>query len=248
MEGLIVSARCAEKEGRMASRNAFTEEGRTRFRNFERRIKTYLMLWIVIALGLTIGGIYLKTRYGYRPLQRLYLRQYVKASLKSFLPLKKPSQYTLLVRVVNDPATGKEQVFGCTDDQVTPVRDETGRVKFDPKLGPFFSLQEGLPHTFFYWRAVWQMDKQMYPWLKDQIYEGRSLAGLYWICFLPLPFIIAPGMFISIKLDLRMNSEYEAGDLLRGVRTLTSKEYALEIGPQETGIGLPVFIPERAES
>lgn len=163
----------------MASRNAFTEEGRTRFRNFERRIKTYLMLWIVIGLGVTIGGIYLKTRYGYRPLQRLYLRQYVKASLKSFLPLKKPSQYTLLVRVVNEPATGKERVLGCTDDEVTPVRDETGRVKFDPKLGPFFTLHEGLPHTFFYWRAVWQMDKQMYPWLKDQIYEGRSLAGLY---------------------------------------------------------------------
>ena len=35
----------------MASRNAFTEEGRTRFRNFQRRIKTYFMLWIVIALG-----------------------------------------------------------------------------------------------------------------------------------------------------------------------------------------------------
>jgi hypothetical protein len=55
----------------MASRNAFTEEGRTRFRNFERRIKTYFMLWIVIGLGVTIGCIYLKTRYGYRPLQRL---------------------------------------------------------------------------------------------------------------------------------------------------------------------------------
>jgi hypothetical protein len=92
------------------------------------------------------------------------------------------------------------------------------------------------------------MDKQMYPWLKDQIYEGRSLAGLYWICFLPLPLIIALGMFISIKLDLRTNSDYEAGDLLRGVRTLTSKEYAREIGPQETGIGLPAFIPKRAEA
>lgn len=232
----------------MASRNAFTEEGRTRFRNFQRRIWTYFLLWVVIGTGVTIGGIFLKTRYGYRPLQRLYLKQYIKASVKSFLPLKKPSKYTLLVRVVNDPATGKEQVLGCTDDQVTPVRDDSGRVKFDPKLGPFFSLHEGIPHTFFYWLAVWQMDKQMYPWLKNQIYEGRSLAGLYWICFLPLPLTIALGMLISIKIDLRTNSEYEAGDLLRGVRTLTSKEYAREIGPQETGIGLPAFIPKKAES
>ena len=231
----------------MASRNAFTEEGRTRFRNFQRRIWTYFLLWVVIGFGVTIGSIYLKTMYGYRPLQRLYVRQYVKASMKSFLPLKKPSRYTLLVRVVNEPATANERVLGCTDDEVTPVRDETGRVKFDPKLGPFFTLHEGIPHKFFYWRAVWQMDKQMYPWLKDQIYEGRSLAGLYWICFLPLPLIIAPGMFISIKLDLRMNSEYEAGDLLRGVRVLNPREYAREIGTRETGIGLPVFIPKRAE-
>lgn len=232
----------------MASRNAFTEEGRTRFRNFQRRIWTYFLLWIVIGLGVTIGGIYLKTRYGYRPLQRLYLKQYVKVSIKSFLPLKKPSKYTLLVRIINDPATGEEDVFGCTDDQVTPVRDENGRVKFDPQLGPFFSLHEGIPHTFFYWRVVWQMDEQMYPWLKDQIYEGRSLAGLYWICFLPLPLVTAPGMIISIKLDLRMNSEYEAGDLLRGVRVLKPKEYAREMAPQETGIGLPAFTPKRVES
>jgi hypothetical protein len=231
----------------MASKNAFTEEGRTRFRNFQRRIMTYFVLWIFVGLCVTAIGIYLKTRYGYRPLQRLYLTQYIKASIKSVLPLKKPSKYTLLVRVIDDPATGKEQVFGCTDDQVTPIRDDAGRVKFDPKLGPFFSLQEGLPHKFFYWRAVWQMDKQMYPWLKSQIYESRSLVGLYWVCFLPLPVLIALGMLISIKLDLRMNSEYEAGDLLRGIRVLNPREYAREIGQQETGIGIPAFVHRRVE-
>lgn len=231
----------------MASKNAFTEEGRTRFRNFQRRIMTYLVLWIFIAGGVTVGGIYLKTKYAYRPLQRLYLTQYIKASIKSVLPLKKPSKYTLLVRVIDDPATGQEQVLGCTDDQVTPIRDEAGRVKFDPKLGPFFSLQEGLPHKFFYWRPVWQMDKQMYPWLKNQIYEGRSLVGLYWVCFLPLPILIALGMIISIKLDLKMNSEYEAGYLLRGIRALNPREYAREIGQQETGVGIPAFIHRRVE-
>ena len=231
----------------MASRNAFTEEGRTRFRNFERRVKTYFVLWLFLGLAVTASGIFLKTRYGYRPLQRLYLSQYVKASIKSFLPLTKPSKYTLLVRVIDDSATGQERVLGCTDDQVTPVRDELGRVKFDPKLGPFFSLHERIPHKFFYWRGVSQMDKQMYPWLKDQIYEGRSLAGLYWICLLPLPFIIALGMLASIKLDLRMNRDYEAGALLRGLRVLNPREYGREIGQRETGIGLPVFVPKGAE-
>jgi hypothetical protein len=44
-----------------------------------------------------------------------------------------------------------------------------------------------------------------------------------------------------------MNSEYEAGDLLRGVRVLIPREYAREIGQQETGIGIPAFIHRRAE-
>lgn len=231
----------------MASTSAFTEEGRTRIRNFQRRVSSYLIVWILVAAGATVGCIYLRTRYGYRPLQRLYLSQYIKASIKSFLPLKRPSQYTLLVRVVRDDVTGKERMFGCTDDQVTPVRDESGRVKFDPKLGPFFELQSGIPHKYFYWRSLPQMDKQMYVWFRDQIYGSRSLIGLYWLCFLPLPLIVALGMFASVKLDVRMNEEYEAGELLRGVRILKAKEYAREHKRQKAGIGLPALLPERPE-
>jgi hypothetical protein len=231
----------------MASTNAFTEEGRTRIRNFQRRVSSYLIVWIFVAAAATVGCIYLRTRYGYRPLQRLYLSQYIKASIKSFLPLKRPSQYTLLVRVVPDETTGKERVFGCTDNQVTPLRDETGRVKFDPKLGPFFSLQPGITHKYFYWRPLPQMDKQMYLWFRDQIYDGRSLIGLYCFCFLPLPLIVASGMFASVKLDMRMNRDYEAGELLRGVRILKPKEYAREHKRQKAGIGIPALPPERAE-
>lgn len=228
----------------MPSTSAFTEEGRTRIRNFQRRVSSYLILWIFVAVAATVGCIYLRTRYGYRPLQRLYLSSYIKATIKSFLPLKKPSKYTILVRVVNDPVTGKDLIFGCTDDQVTPIRDETGRVKFDPKLGPFFQLQSGIPHKYFYWRSLPQMDKQMYAWFRDQIYDGRSLIDLYWICFLPLPLIIAVGMFASVKLDAKMNRDYEAGELLRGVRVLKAKEYAREHKRQEAGIGIPALLPE----
>lgn len=231
----------------MPSTSAFTEEGRTRIRNFQRRVSSYLILWILIAVATTVGCIYLRTRYGYRPLQRLYLSQYIMATIKSFMPLKKPSRYTVLVRVVRDPATGKDLVFGCTDDQVTPVRDETGRVKFDPKLGPFFELQPGIPHKHFYWRSLPQMDKQMYVWFRDQIYGGRSLISLYWICFLPLPLIVAPGMYASVKVDVRMNRDYEAGELLRGVRILRPTEYAREHKRKQTGIGIPALLPERPQ-
>jgi len=231
----------------MASTSAFTEEGRTRIRNFERRVSSYLIVWILVGAAATVGCIYLRTRYGYRPLQRLYLGQYIKASIKSFLPLKRPSKYMILVRVIPDAITGEDTIFGCTDDQVAPVRDETGRVKFDPKLGPFFRLQPGIPHRFFYWRSLPQMDKQMYLCFRDQIYNGRSLIGLYWICLLPLPSMVVLGMFASVKLDVKMNRDYEAGELLRGVRILKPKEYARERKRQEAGIGIPALLPERAE-
>src|ERR1051325_4654918 len=160
----------------MASTSAFTEEGRTRIRNFQRRVSSYLIVWMLIGVAIAVACVYLRTRYGYRPLQRLYLSQYIKASIKSSLPLKKPSKYTVLVRVIPDSRTGKDLVFGCTDDQVMPLRDETG----------------------------------------------------------------------PVKLDLRMNREYEAGDLLRGIRILKAKEYAREVKRRDTGIGIPALRPRRA--
>ena len=224
----------------MASHSALTEEGRTRIRNFQGRVGSYLLLWAVIGVGVVIGGVFLRTRFGYLPLQRLYLSQYIKASFKSFIPSKRPSKYILLVRVVE----GSDQVLGCTDDEVLPVRDETGRVRFDPKLGPFFQLKEGVPHKYFYWTSVWKKDAQMYVWLRDRIYQGASPIGLYWVCFVPLPVIVIAGLILSVKVDLHTNREYEEGRLLRGIRLLRHREYARET-KEIMGLGLPVLGPER---
>ena len=228
----------------MASRSALTEEGRTRIRNFSGRLGSYLVLWILIGVAVAVACTWLRTRYGYLPLQRLYLNQYIKASIKSFIPRKAASKYTLLVRVVDGHRGGVEQVIGCTDEQVTPIRDETGRVRFDPKLGPFFRLHEGIPHKYFYWTTVPQNDSDMYVWLRDHIYHGRSLVGLYWICVIPLPVIVVAGMILSAQLDLRINREYEEGRLVRGIRLLRHTEYARET-EQISGLGFPVFGPKK---
>jgi len=87
----------------------------------------------------------------------------------------------------------------------------------------------------------------MYIWFREQIYDGHSLARLYWFCLLPLPLVTAVGMFVSVKLDVRMNRDYEAGDLLRGVRLLKANEYAREIKQGEAGIGIPVLCPGKRE-
>ena len=230
----------SEKGVEVASRSALTEEGRTRIRNFSGRLNSYLVLWVLIAVGLVIACIWVRTRFGYLPLQRLYLSQYVKASISSLIPRKRSSKYTLLLRVVEGSSSHPEIILGCTDAEVNPVRDETGRVKFDPKLGPFFSLKEGVPHKYFYWGSVSQTDSQMYLWLRDRIYHGHSLIGLYWICFLPFPVVVIAGMIASVKIDLRINREYEEGKLLRGIRLLSHAEYARE-SDQVNGLGLLVF-------
>ena len=229
----------------MASRSALTEEGRTRIRNFQGRVVSYLVLWIVFAAVIIIAAIWLRTRYGYLPLQRLYLAQYIKASIKSVIPHTRPSNYILLVRTISDSRTNREEIVFCTDAEVTPVRDEFGVVKFDPKLGPFFRLREEIPYKYFYWRVVQSRDGEMYLWMRDHIYQGKSLPGIYWTCLLPLPLIIFVGMILSVKLDVRINREYEEGQLLRGIRLLNHHEYASEMKDTD-GLGLPVFRPRRS--
>ena len=228
----------------MATHSALTEEGRTRIRNFHGRVTSYLMLWSVIGIALVVGAIFAKTRYGYRPLQRLYLTQYLRASIKSQVMTNRSSKYILLIRVIDDKASGRDRLIGCTDDEVIPVRNENGQVIFDPKLGPYFRLRDGIPHKYFYWTSVFQNDAEMYMWLRDHIYDGQSLPGLYWACFLPLPFIVVAGIIVSVKVDLNTNREYEEGNLLRGVRLLKHTEYVRET-KDRSGVGLPVFGPER---
>jgi len=229
----------------VASRSALTEEGRTRIRNFSGRLNSYLVLWVLVSIAVVIACVWLRTRFGYLPLQRLYLTQYVKASVTSLVPRKRTSRYLLLLRVIEGSSNHLEVTLRCTDVEVIPERDESGRVKFDPKLGPFFRLKEGVPHKYFYWGTVSQPDAQMYLWLRDHIYAGHSLLGLYWICFLPFPVLIFSGMILSIKVDLRINREYEEGRLLRGIRLLNNSEYASE-SKKANGLGLPVFGSERS--
>jgi hypothetical protein len=229
----------------VASHSALTEEGRTRIRNFQARVNSYLLLWVAVSIGVTVVVFWLRTRYGYQPLQRLYLAQYIKSSLKSFFPANHQSAYTLLVRVVTDAATGVDHKIPCTDDEVTPVRDASGKVRFDPRLGPFFRLRDDIHQKYFYWEVAQYGDRAIYHWFRDRIYQGRSPIPLYLPCLIPLPIVLLIGMIISVKLDVRINREYEEGSLMRGIRLLKPSEYAREMKSIE-GLGLPVFRPERS--
>jgi len=181
-----------------------------------------------------------QTRHGFAPLQRLYLKQYALSSFKSRLPKKKASRYSLLVRVVTDPATGKDVVLGCTDEQVEPMLDGRGKLIVDKKTGPYFRLKPDLERKLFYWRVASANDAQMRAWFEQNIYGGRSLFGLFYPIFALSFFIAFSGTIVTVVLDRRMNRRYEKGERLRGTRAVTPEEYERENG-EATGIGLEIF-------
>ena len=224
----------------MANRSAFTEEGRTRIRNFQKRVMSYLVLWVVVGLVIVVAGIFIRTRYGYKPLQRLYLGQFIRASFLSLVPRRGPSRFILLVRVIGD-SSGHERFIGCTDNDVTPILDENGVQRNDPKLGPFFKLKPGLPYRYFHWRQVTLNTVEGYEWLRQNVYDGHSVQGLYWFLLVPLPVVAIVGTAASAAFDVRLNRRYEEGELQRGTRLLEPQKYAHEFGREHTGLGLPAL-------
>jgi hypothetical protein len=90
----------------MPSGNLFTEEGRTRLRNFGLRLWSYLLVFL--ALGAIAGAFVfaLWTQGGMGPLERLYFRQYVKATATSWILPNRPGNYALLVNERDETSLG----------------------------------------------------------------------------------------------------------------------------------------------
>src|SRR5215813_14916291 len=112
----------------MPSGNLFTEEGRTRFRNFGLRLWSYLLVFL--ALGAIVGAFVFAhwTRGGMGPLGRLYFRQYVKATVISWAAPNRPGKYILLVSERGGTSIGvtDELVYLIMDSQGKAVRDRYG--------------------------------------------------------------------------------------------------------------------------
>src|SRR5262245_40037128 len=110
----------------MPSVNPFTEEGRTRWRNFHRRLLGYLGLWLALGLASAILFFLFHTRRNQAPLEWLYFRQYAIGSLKAAVFRNSATNYVLLVENVTDRKTGAALTIGVTDDLAHPLRDSEG--------------------------------------------------------------------------------------------------------------------------
>jgi hypothetical protein len=216
----------------MASRNLFTEEGRTRWRNFERRLGSYLFLFL--ALGLIAGtAFFLKwTRGGWEPLQRIYLRQYAIATVKSLALSGRQGRYVMLVGRRNG------DVIGATDALVYLVRDPSGGAIRDQYGWLFRSYPEAGIETP-QWRRLRMPDAEAERWFRENIYDESSLLMLFLPAGIVCLIVVVIGAVAAIIVDQRLNKRYEQGRRLRGTRLVTPREYEREIKGAD-GLGLKV--------
>jgi hypothetical protein len=130
--------------------NIFTEEGQTRFRNTLRQVRFFFLIMVPVSLACAYGIHRFWVTPNLTPLQRIYLRQYVYSTFKSYLP-RSQSRYTYMVVIVTDPKTKRDVEIGVRDEHVKPDLDEEGRVKVEHKL-PVFRLKAADPNVRkFFW-------------------------------------------------------------------------------------------------
>src|SRR6266581_7317754 len=133
------ATRLEERASLKTALGFLTEEGRTRSKNAARRISAYavVMLLVAGAGGYAIHKYWIASSL--TTLQRIYFKQYLKSSYRSFLP-KSKSHYTTLARVMRDPRTGRDISVAVRDEEVEPQLDEPGRIKFDKRHYPIILL------------------------------------------------------------------------------------------------------------
>jgi len=217
-----------------------TEEGRTRSKNAARRISAYAVLMFLVA-GFAGYGIH---RYwvasNLTTLQRVYFKQYLKSTYRSYLSNSK-SHYTTLARVVTDPHTKKDISLAVLDDEIEPQLDDNRRMKFDQRHYPIISLKAGIEHKQFSWLETTTADALAYQWFRDTIYEGHSIPSIWRSAWLGGLLIFVFGTVGLASLDVIAQQRYLKGEAIRGTRELSPKQYSRE-NKKANSYGIRVYV------
>lgn len=216
-----------------------TEEGRTRRKNAARRICVYAAVMFLFA-GAGAYGIH---RYWVSlkltTMQRVYFKQYLKSTCRSYLPNTK-SQYTTLARTVINPSTRKEVSLAVKDDDIVPVLDEEGHIQLDKDHRPKLLLKDGIEHKLYYWAHGFAGDKYMHDWFQQTIYDGQTITDIWRPAWLGALLIFCFGTVGLGSLDVIAQHHYLKGEAIRGTRELSAKAYARE-HRNHLGSGITIY-------
>jgi hypothetical protein len=217
--------------------NILTEEGQTRFRNTLHRTKWYILLMAFASLGSAYGIHRLWIKPHFTPLQCVYLRQYFWSTFRTNLR-NSQSTYKFLTTTRTDRNTGRDVVFGLTDNEVEPLDDESNIDCFNDT--PTFVLKPGISVIDPAWTPEKLLDTRARDWFQRVIYKDKSLLDLWRPAWLGAIGIFLLGLAALIGLDQLAQHYYVKGEQLRGTRKLSPREYEKE-HRDDFGYGLTVY-------
>lgn len=222
----------------MKTNNIFTEEGQTRFRNTLRQIRFFLLLMVPVSVGCGLAIHYFWVKPSLTPLQRIYMRQYLQGTVKSYLPHSQ-SRYTYLMIIVSDPNTKRDVEIGVRDDQVAPVTDAEGHPKIENNL-PVFQLTADIKVKQFSWKRQVIADANACAWFRRVIYEDQTILDLWRPAWLGASLVFVFGVVLLTTLYHVFQRRYVKGEQVRGTRKLALGEYRRE-HRKHTGYALTVY-------
>jgi hypothetical protein len=220
----------------------FNEQGYTNFRTTLHRIR-------MISVGAAIAALfslYPLHEYfvtgNFSPLQNYYYPLYCQSSLKSHFANSR-SRYTYLAATATDSKTGRDHEIGATDLDVVAVRDRQGQVIMDKAL-PRFQVRKDLDPQItikeLFWTKQNLTEKQANEWMRDAIFQGKSLTILWRPVWLLALIILVVGTVAATVFYHVFQHRFVQGQQLRGTRELSPKQYQKE-HRKHTGFNLKVY-------
>ncbi|MGH9915790.1 MAG: hypothetical protein ACRD63_10955, partial [Pyrinomonadaceae bacterium] len=206
----------------MSIPSPFTEEGRTRLRNYQRRLLSYAVAWLLIGIVVMLVVYRPYTRTVFSPLERIYFRQYVKAAVLGLILPHRTSKFKVLALTVKeateDTKRNREMTVAATDEQVEPVLNGSGRIMLDEKKNPLFSLRSGSKVKRFFWSEFKQRNGTMYGWWRESFFQDKSPLLLLWPLFAIGAATLLIGFGVTVTIDFAANRKYEEGTAVRGTK------------------------------
>ncbi len=222
----------------MKKNNVFTEEGQTQLRNTLRQVRFFFLLMLPVTLASAYGIHRFWVKPNFTPLQHVYFRQYLRSSVKSYLPRSR-SPYTYMSIVVTDPRTNRDVRIAVKDEHVNPDLNEEGDIKIDRGY-PVFRPKPDVKVKEAAWKQELIPDKNAYAWFRAAIFEDQSIIEIWRWAWLGPILILVAGMIALTTLYKFAQGRYVKGEQVRGTRELSPREYRKE-HRKHTGYAVKVY-------